>query len=247
MLIPNHLTFTHPIAILALNLVVETSNAAIASISSRKAGGVAGLRTDQAVLHRDLLSLLSLIHGSTTKLSLSLKPSSPTYDASLTPLKDLSDQISALSHCVRLFSRDFGITLIQEVESVADDIIQSVKALCQTFLNIEVNNTRTSTGRAGDEYMVRTGAVHDLINKARSPGGLPADNLSAIRKILIQDHASLEDALSEVGEMASNTQASSNEDMDDMEDDGWGELGLDSKKLNAAELERAKKVFKFLA
>lgn len=243
MFIPNDPPFTHPTAIVALNLVVETSNAAIESISSRKAGGVTGLRTDQAVLHKDLLSLLSLIHGSTTKLSLSLKPSSPTYNASLTPLKDLSDQISALSHCVRLFSHDFGITLIQEVESVADDIIQSVRALCQTFLDIEANNTRTSTGRAGDEYMVRTGAVHDLINKARSPGGLPADNLSAVRKILTRDHASLEDALNEIGEMASNTQASSSEDMDDMEDDGWAELGLESKKLDAAELERAKKVF----
>ncbi|KAF9464700.1 hypothetical protein BDZ94DRAFT_1307689 [Collybia nuda] len=223
-------------SIAALSLVVETSNSTITSLISYKAGDVADSPlTDQSVLHKDLLSLFSLLQVSTTKLSLALKPSSPTYGASLGPLKDLVDQISALSHCVHLYHHNLGITLTQEVGSVTSDIIQSVRVLCQTFLDNEINNTRTSTGQPGDEYMVRTGAVHDLINKAKVPGGLSVDNVSAVRKKLTQDHASLEDALSEVCDMASETQVSSEDNMDD-EDDGWGLLGMKSKRMDTAEV-----------
>lgn len=182
---------------------------------------------------------MSLLRGSTTKLSLALKPSSPTYNAALSPLKDISDQISAISHCVRLFENSQGVTLREEVTSVAKNIIQSVRSLLQTFLDIEKNGIHTSMGQAGDEYMVRIGTVHDTLNQAAS---LSTDNLTSVRKKWVQDYSTLEDGFNEVGEMAQVDPDSLEGSDEDEEDDGWGELGLGSRKMNAEEVERAKKV-----
>jgi hypothetical protein len=240
-------------AIVLLSLASQTCSAALASISS----DILQSKTDHSssssrppsvelpVLRKDLLSLLSLLHASTTKLSLALKPSSPSYTASLAPLKDISDHVSVLSHCINLFDpTTHGATIIREAVFLIKDVIEAIRALLQTFLNIEANGTDVSTGQAGDEYMVRTGAVHDLIDKARVSNGLSKDNFVAARKKWTQDQCSLEDGLREVGEMVEDAESSDRDDEEEFgDDDGWGEMGLGpGKKMDKDELERTKKV-----
>ncbi|GLB34956.1 hypothetical protein LshimejAT787_0205210 [Lyophyllum shimeji] len=225
------------LAVASLRVAVETCTAALHSISTT------GHDTDGAeltTLQADWVSILSLLYGSTTKLALALKPSSPTHSAALSPLKDICDKISALSHCVALLELKHGSTLIQEITSIAEHVIESVRSLLQTFLDIETSDRRQSTGKAGDEYMVRIGTVHETIENARS--NLSRDNIAAVRKKLAQNQDSLEDGLQEVDEMTTDQ-----EPIDDWEDDGWGELGVDSKKrLDSDEIERAQKVHAIL-
>ncbi|KAG5342746.1 hypothetical protein C0989_008695 [Termitomyces sp. Mn162] len=200
---------------------------------------------DLPTLRTDFISLLSLIYAATTKLSLALKPSSPTYSASIIPLQDISDKVTALCHCVRLFGPKHGSTLTREIISVARDLIVSVKALLQTFLDAEEIQRARSTGKAGDEYLVRTGAVHEIINHARS--GLSHDNAAAVQKVLAQNHASLDDGLQEVDGMITTQSSADNAPAGDWEDDGWSELGMDSRTpMTSEELERTKKVHAML-
>jgi len=189
------------------------------------------------VLHKDLVSLLSLIHASTTKLALALKPSSPNYPASLNPLKDITSHVSGLARCASLFKSDIhGATLIQEITSVVRDVIESIRSLVQTFMAIENNG-----GKAGDEYLVRTGAVHDSIDKARGENGVSKDNTDAVRKKWAQDMGSLDDGLREVREMVEEEEASSGEGEIELIEDGWDELGLGTReRMNKEELQRTK-------
>ena len=229
-----------PTAILLLTSDVKICNAATISIRDhlKTPANVTSLTDkDKAVLQKDFLSLLALVYSSTTKLSLTLKPTSPAYKSSFDPLKDISNQISAISHCVCLFAPDHGMTLMREVASIAEDVIQSVRALLEIFLENETYGVE----HAGNEYLVRTGAVHDLISKARAPGGVSANNLASVRKKWKQDYDAMDDGLNEISEMIKGAQASTRDD--DLEVDGWDELGLQSStKMDQTELERAKKV-----
>ncbi|KAJ7452413.1 hypothetical protein B0H11DRAFT_1876433 [Mycena galericulata] len=225
-------------ALLSLALVLQTCNATLDSMQPQP--------VDQPldVLHKDLISLLSLLYAATTKLSLALKPSSPTYSASLSPLKDLADHVSALFHCANHFVPDtHGATLVQEVVSLVKDAIGSIRALVQKFLEIEANDSRQSSGQAGDEYMVRTAAVHTVLDRARK---LSASNLLAVRKRWSEDAASLDDGFREVADMIEEAESTTDdiEDSDDaMFDDGWGEIGIGkSQRMIPEELDRTKKV-----
>ncbi|KAJ7685160.1 hypothetical protein DFH06DRAFT_1264492 [Mycena polygramma] len=221
-------------AILSLTLVLETCNAALDSPPPQASP------ESLPVLHKDLLSLVSLLYAATTKVSLALKPSSPTYSASLAPLKDLADHVSALFHCASLFVPDaHGATLVREVHSLVKDAIEAIRALVQTFLAIETSGSRQSSGHAGDEYMVRTATVHNILDNARA---LSANNLLATRKRWAQDAASLDDGFQEVADMVDEEEGT-DEDEDEMFDDGWGEIGIGkSQKMNAEELNRTKQV-----
>ncbi|KAM6500524.1 hypothetical protein JOM56_003538, partial [Amanita muscaria] len=188
-------------------------------------------------LRNDLLSILSLIHHSVTKLALALKPSNPAYSASLSPLKDITNHVASIVHCARLFNTSQGLTLIAEVNSVVKQVLDGIRSLAQTLLDVEAHTNRTASGKAGDEYMVRAAAVHDLIDKART--GLSIDNISAVRKLWLRDQASLDDGLSELVEMIDSNDA---EDEVEEEEDGWDELGLATQKMSPIEVERAKKV-----
>lgn len=129
---------------------------------------------------------------------------------------------------------------MREVASVAEDIIQSVRVLLQVFSEDETHGIEH--GR--NEYLMRTGAVHDLITSARAPGGVPTDNLASVRKKWKQHYEAMHDGLTEIDEMIQDAQASGREE--DVEDDGWNELGLPSnQKMDGTELERAKKVVMF--
>ncbi|KAL0946898.1 hypothetical protein HGRIS_013062 [Hohenbuehelia grisea] len=199
---------------------------------------------DLKTLHKDLTSLLTLLYGSITKIALALKPSSPTYSASLTPLKEISDRAAAVAHCALMFDADIhGITLRQEIIFVIKDVLDGIASLAQTFLSVSDANDET--------YLVRTGAAHNLIDIAKKA---PADNVAAVRKRWTQDKGSIEDGVRELSEMIAEAEAEDDEnggdggeDEDDWGSDGWDELGLSpSRKMDQTELARSKKGFALL-
>ncbi|KAF7363445.1 hypothetical protein MSAN_01000300 [Mycena sanguinolenta] len=224
-------------SVLLLKLVLETCNA------TRDSAPQEPTSEPLKVLHKDLVSLTSLLYAATTKLSLALKPSSPTYSASLTPLKDLADNLAALFHCSNLFIPEaHGATLVREVQTLVRDAIESIKALVQTFLDIETSGSRQGSGQAGDEYMVRTATVHNVLASART---LSANNLRAVRKRWSEDAASLDDGFRETADMIEEAESTEDDDVDDGEelDDGWGDIGIvKGEKMIPDELNRTKKV-----
>lgn len=140
---------------------------------------------------------------------------------------------------MQLFDADVhGTTLRKEVATTVQDVIEAIRALVQTFLALQTNAGR-GTGKAGEEYMVRTGGVHDLIEKAK---GVSTDNIGAVRKKWAEDRGSLEDGFREVGEMIEEAEGEGDEE-DEFGDDGWDEIGLGKgSKMDADELARTKKV-----
>ena len=92
----------------------------------------------------------------------------------------------------------------------------------------------------GEDYLVRTGAVHDAVDKARRE--LPADNLTAVKKRWEADRDLMADSLEEINAMLEDDDAEEN-DLDGEELDEWDELGFGStKKMSEVELERTRKV-----
>jgi cyclin-D1-binding protein 1 len=239
---PKSLTLS---ALSLLELASETCSAALTSLSNPRQA-LAQLPPDSHVLQQDLISLLSLLHNTTTKLGLALKPSSPTYSASFIPLKDISTHISAVAQCAKLFDPSVhGAALTQEIVSVVTDGIKAIKALLQTFLTLENGEKKNHVGigQAGEEYLVRVGAVHEIIDKARSSDGISSENVVAVRRKWTADKASLEDGLREVSEMIEDEETRSDGDDDGDDDDGWAEVGISSRKrMGEQELERTKKV-----
>lgn len=200
---------------------------------------------------KDLDSLLSLIYNSSTKLALALKPSSPTYSASLPVIVDLTKYTSGIAHCIHLLNPEsHGATLIKEVHHEMIAILEALRAVVQTFLNLAARGPSIArSGSAGEEYLVRTGALHDLITHARGQNGIPKDNISAIRRRWKQDRGALEDSLREVSEMIDGAEGSEGDDVDGNNvDDGWDELGLGDTgaKMDRDELARAKNVYSVL-
>ncbi|KAG7452519.1 uncharacterized protein BT62DRAFT_998549 [Guyanagaster necrorhizus] len=221
----------------SIKKAIETCDAALDFLSqSSQAEDIPP--AELAVIRQDFLSLLLLIYGSTTKISLAMKPKAFTYGAALSPLKDMSNHISALAHCTdMLLPKIHGATLVQEFNNICRDIIKSVKSLLVIF---DVSETRVL--ESGDDYLVKTGEIHHLIDKARSSSrdGLSVDNLSAVRKKWQRDSGPLDDGLKELSDMIEYDA----DDGEDGEDDEWDELGLGSVKcLDEQELERAKQVY----
>ncbi|PCH37961.1 hypothetical protein WOLCODRAFT_87743 [Wolfiporia cocos MD-104 SS10] len=183
-----------------------------------------------AVLHKDYLSLLTLVYASTTKSSLTLRPQEPAYSAALGPLRDLATNITALTTCATLFDV-YGFTLASDARLSAREVCEAVRALATNFLD-----------KNGEDYLVRAGTVHDLVDQAKRD--LSVDNRTAVRKRWISDRGMLEDTYEEVISMAEGGNDDEIEDgEDDFGDDEWDELGLgSSKKLSEAEVDRIKKV-----
>ncbi|TFK42583.1 Grap2 and cyclin-D-interacting-domain-containing protein [Crucibulum laeve] len=225
-------------ALLSLTLALESCKAALIFLTTNitDTNAIQSL-PNLAVIRKDFLSILSMLHGSSTKISLVLKPSSLAYKASLAPLKDISDHISALAHCVRLVrEHGYGVTLQKEIQTVAKDVIDSIKALLEALLVI-LNQEHPENG--GDEYLSRTGIVHEVIEAAQAVDGISKDNVDAVRRIWLRDYGSLADGLDEVREMCES--GGLNEE--DLIDDGWDELGLGSTvALSPDEVSRAKQV-----
>lgn len=215
----------------SLILVVESCKVALIAIDRNEPAQDDYPSSDFPTLRKDFLSLLSLIHASSTKVALALKPSAPQHKAALTPLKDLSDNVAALVHSIRLMRRDQSATILKEYTSLAKTVIEAVESLAQMFLD-------SAKVTATEEYLVRTGTVHNLIDMARKPGGLSLTSRDAVRKMWMQNHESIVDGAEEIQRI------SSSEDPEgDFIDDGWEELGINSTiKLSPAELDRTEKV-----
>lgn len=190
-------------------------------------------------LQHDFGSILTLIYGATTKVALTMKPSSPTYRAACAPLSDLANNTMKLGHCASLFhSQNYGKALSKEVAHSSQDIIDAVKVLGKTLADPD----SSETGQAGDEYMHRTGAIHAVIDHARSSNGVSHTNMEAVKKAWKQNEAGLEDAMSEAEQMASGTIGEDVED-DDEFDDEFDDLGFGStRKMNEQEIAVAKTV-----
>lgn len=241
--------------IVALTSASETCTAALSALVPKNQPDKSEPQTsDLAVILKDLDSLLSLIYNSSTKLALVLKPSSPTYSASLPVIADLTKYTSGIAHCVHLVNPNLhGATLIKELQYELRAIFEALRAVVQTFLSLAARGPSIArNGSAGEEYLVRTGTLHDLITRARGPDGIPQDNISAIRRRWKQDRVALEDSLREVSEMIDRAEGSESDgiddDDDDDDDDGWDELGLGDTgaKMDKDELARAKNVHSVL-
>lgn len=224
------LTTTITLARNALTLVVQNCKAALIAIdNSDEPAQDSYPSSDFPTLRKDFLSLLSLMHASSTKVALALKPSSPQYKAALTPLKDLSNNVAALIHSIRLMRRDQSATILKEYTSLVQNVIGAVESLVQMFLD---------SSTATEEYLVRTGTIHDLIDMARKPGGLSMTNRDAVRKRWLQNHESIVDGAEEIQQVCSPKDTEG----DYFIDDGWEELGINSTKLSLSELDRTEKV-----
>ncbi|KAF5357909.1 hypothetical protein D9756_001573 [Leucocoprinus leucothites] len=230
-------------AIDALTLVLESSKAALAFLADPTQSADPSLDASPlSVIHKDFLSLLSLIYASTTKLSLVLKPSSPSYTAALGPLRELSERVASLPHCVRLLQTDHGKSLAAEAYTIARDVLVALQSLVQALIVIGSENS-ASSGDVG-EYLVKTGTVHDIIEDARGSSGFSGNNLVAVRKIWKHNQDSLQDSLEEVREAMEKAEDLEGGSEGEEFDDGWGELGMPSSvKPSAAELETIKKIY----
>ncbi|TFK29936.1 hypothetical protein FA15DRAFT_630677 [Coprinopsis marcescibilis] len=221
-------------SIVSLTLLATSCDAAIPAIEASDGTVDDELRdldhADLNAIHRDFLSLLSLIYTSTTKIALCLKPSKPVYSASIAPLNDLTKNVGNLSQNVRLITAKHGMTLLKEYKSVATGVIGPLAQLAKALLQ----NATSSGPPTSDESIVRRAAeVHHAIDKGR---GLSASNHVAIRSIWKMDQASLGDAMNELNEM-STPDPNGYSDFDD----GWDELGIEpSKEMTLTELERLK-------
>ncbi|CCM04584.1 uncharacterized protein FIBRA_06765 [Fibroporia radiculosa] len=211
----------------ALDFLRQTCSACSAALQQPLAASHQG--PSSTTLRRDFISLLTLLYTSTTKLALTLRPGEPAHRAALEPLRDLAANISALTTCSTLFAC-CGTTLASEARSFAKNVCEAVEVLAASFLE------------GGEDYLVRTGAVHDLIEKAK--GDLSQDNCAAVRRRWVSDRGMLEDTYGEVTAMITDADAGGEDpDRYDFDDDELDELGLgSSKKMSVVELERTKKV-----
>jgi hypothetical protein len=130
--------------------------------------------------------------------------------------------------------RRHGEALFKEIASAAQHIVAAVKSFVQSLLAIHNATLNSFEGAASGDYILRTGAVHEAIERERA---LSNNNYDAVRKVWQRDYDSLIDGLDEIQEMckpSDNTQ-----DLDD----GWDDLGLGSNaKLSPLELQRTEKV-----
>ncbi|KAF8902143.1 hypothetical protein CPB84DRAFT_1776723 [Gymnopilus junonius] len=224
-------------AIASLHNLVESCTTALTVLSDRLQSEEDHITVTFSTLRTDFLSILSIIYATTTKVALSLKPSSPQHKASLVPLKDLNNNVAALVHSIRLMRPKEGATVIGEYESIALGVISAIKSLAQALLEGETPDATTQ------EYLLRTGEVHELIDNVRKPNGLSLDNRDAVQKLWQQVHDSLEDGYQEIQSICKPPTDEEEEGEEAFFDDGWDELGFSSdQKLSPEELDRAEKV-----
>ncbi|KAI0819514.1 hypothetical protein BC628DRAFT_1017674 [Trametes gibbosa] len=220
-------------AFAALRALREICSAAIDTLQHPLSSTQASLLSDRPscpVLQKDFQSLLTLVYTSTTKVTLVLRPSAPSPTAALAPVADLGTSLTSLATCATLFDIH-GKTIASYSRQAARNVCEAVSSLAETFVD-----------DAGKEYLVRTGTVHDLIEKARR--GMPADPLDAVKKLWEVDRGMLEDSLDEINSMIADSGHEREQDGDEEGfDEEWDELGFgSSKRMTEVELQRTKKV-----
>jgi len=211
---------TEHLVLLALNLVVENCRSALGALANETPGSVSDDHPtiDFATLRTDFLSLLSLLHAATTKVALALKPGALDHHcAAISPLRDLSKHVAALTFSVRLMHQTQGQTLLAEYKNTAQNAIRSIEHFADGL------HSAMSQSHEDDNYLVAVNKVHQLIDNAKRPGTLSLDNKAAVRKRWLQDYDSLLDGVEEIREMTNPTD-------EEAFDDGWEDLGLKSKQ-----------------
>jgi hypothetical protein len=206
-------------------------------------------------LHTDFISLLSLIYSNTTKLSIALNPSTPTYSAALTPLKDLITHSSTLvSNASSFLPNVHGRALTAEIHSTTKSVLTALQELAHAHLSLlahpaskndAVAASRSSSEDKRDAYLAKTAVVHELITQAKAedhPQGLSRTNLIAVRRRWREHSEIIADAAATL-----ETEISSADDEDDGDDfnDDWDDpdLGLTMPgKLSPEQVELAKTV-----
>lgn len=132
-----------------------------------------------------------------------------------------------------------GATMARAVRGAAREVCEVVAGLAKTL-----GDFASGSGGKEKEYLVRTGAIHETVERIRKE--VPEDNLSAVRRRWSVDKGMMQDSLEDVDGMLEDGE----EDEDEDEDEGFGddemngleELGFTSKKLSKEEVERIKKV-----
>lgn len=245
------------VALASLVSLAKTCESALASLSKLSldsSNTTSAPEELSEIVRKDMLSLHRLIHTSTTRLSLSLGKPPPSYSIAKVPLKDLKSQVEQLTSCT--YSLPPGV-LRKEAVWAAEETILALNSLAQHF---ESQCRRDQIG--GDEYLAKTGAIHDAVVKAEQ---MSTDETAAIVKVWKMNGESLEDSLREVREMMEKkdvenddvverdmkkqdvgTKDAEKKDVDESdgdEGDGWDELGEGfGGALNPEEMERVEKV-----
>jgi cyclin-D1-binding protein 1 len=228
------------VVISLLALTTETCATSRAALSQTHTPNSQSDSQDSApplpVLRKDLASILTLIHNLTTKISLALCASEPAYTASIAPLQDLLKYVSSLTTCATLFDAH-GETMAEDIRNGSRGVLENL----QVF-SVALGSIVERGDEAGEDYLVRTGAVHESIDVFRR--GIPEYNVTAVHHRWTKDYSMLEDSLAEVGDMVeSNGCEDDEDDLDEEFGDEWDELGLGStKKMNEKELQRTKQV-----
>lgn len=171
----------------------------------------------------DYTSLLSLLFHDTTKLAIALKPGSLTYSAAISPAKELAGHADGLASCAySIQEAKYGRTLGCEVRWLAEDVLNGLESLLGVYTS-DAHNLGVAGGTEAEEpYLVRTGVVHEAINRARS---ISRTNREAVRKRWEGLLGGLGDCENEVKEMVEDEEGSGDEGGNENEDDGWGDLG----------------------
>ena len=229
----------------SLTLLAQTCALSIPAIRTNSAAQ----RLPLSTLRTDFLSLLSVIYSNTTKLSIALNPSKPTYSATAIPLKDLITHSSTLaSNASSFLPNVHGRALSAEVHSTATDVLTALQELAHAHLSLltksaSKDDAAVSTPKtANDTYLAKTGVVHELITQAKAdhPQGLSRTNLIAVRKRW-REHSDLVADAASVLEIEADPPDDDDENIDDDFDDGWGDISGPGKQ-SPEQVELAKKV-----
>ncbi|ETW85927.1 hypothetical protein HETIRDRAFT_100506 [Heterobasidion irregulare TC 32-1] len=232
----------------ALSLLAEHTAAASAALAHGPAPDVAVPAQPLPALRADLLALLALIYSDITKTSLALNPDAPAPSAALTPLAALASHTATLTANAAAFRpHTHGASLAAEVRRLARAVLDAVHELTKAHLALaRATTSRAKSSAAGQEYLVRTAAVHDLIDRARSTGphGLSKDNIHAVRKLWVAQGDPITDAIAELKDVVDSADDDDGDDDGDDDDaadlagssdldDGWddGVLELGSGKI----------------
>ena len=232
----------------SLTLLTQTCALSITAIRTNSAAQQLPLSS----LRTDFLSLLSVIYSNTTKLSIALNRSNPTYSAVTIPLKDLITHSSTLaSNASSFLPNVHGRALTAEVHATAIDVLTALQDLAHTHLSLLIKSASkddaavlTSKKKpASDTYLAKTGVVHELITQAKAdhPEGLSRTNLIAIRKRWCEHSGLVADAAA-VLEIEADPPDDDDDEIDNDDfDDRWGDIS-DPGKQSPEQVELAKKV-----
>ncbi|EJD44096.1 hypothetical protein AURDEDRAFT_185146 [Auricularia subglabra TFB-10046 SS5] len=216
----------HAKATAALKAAASTAAAALDALQATQNSNAAPA-IELAVLRKDYTSILTLLYSAVTKVALALRPPKQEWKAALQPINDMGSATVALSSCASLFSvQHHGASLRTQARNLASDVLRTVQQLAST---IEDDT---------EDLYVRTGALHDAIDRARNE--LPASELDAVRDLFRANQACLDDGLPELQELIEEDECDHVEN-----DDDWDAFGDEfaSSKLSPEERQRVKEAY----